>query len=310
MNRKIVFLSLVVLAIAITILIANYYNVVISSQHSSRHIVEQVHFEYLWSNDYTFIGGNRFQRPIGFLRIENGFILLLTVRQGWFGQNWILQKDVLQTGKSVWEINFDSTVIKGVINDSANIFVVSSIQRACGITWKPSCEAIRVTSYDISSSDEKWSQVYDGMLNIEWIEVDEIIELHGSANRGNHRATFKIDSNTGVLIWDGEPTLSLQEISDKVKQQSEYLIPQDITSPISSNFANCNNIAYFVTAYGVLFAVDQHSQSIIGMVDFSPKEYDINIFDVQIHCEDFFVVVYFEDSRQIFAFRFSKNDGD
>jgi outer membrane protein assembly factor BamB len=308
MNRKIIFLLLIALVIITTIFIGSYSKIVAPARSTPLHIIEHVHFKSLWVNEDTFIGGNIFLSPSGFIQIENDFLLSLTVQPQLFRQNWVLRKQKLQTGESVWEIDFGSEVIKGVINNTASVFVISSIQRVCGNVWKPNCEAIRVTAYDLNSSNEKWSQVYNGMLNISWMELDkEIIELHGSANRGNHRATFRIDAKTGEMIWSGSPTLSLQEIREKVKQRSQYFVPKEITTPVISNVAECGTIAYFATTNGVLFAVDQDSRSIIGRVDFSPKEHDINIFDVHVLCDNFFVVVYFEASLQIFTFRFSQD---
>ena len=302
MNKKII--SLLSLgSVIVIILIVNISMLVTPPRHSSRHVKEQFRFEQLWMKDDISIGGNRFLRPIGFIKIENEYLLSLTVQIQLFSQDWVLKKQNLQTGEDIWEIDFGPTVIKGVVNNQKSIFTISSSQRSCGNKWEPDCEAIRVSSFDLNNGNEQWSQLYDGMLNIDWVEISENeMELHGSGNRGNYRTTFRIDLDNGQLIWSGDPLLSLQEIRGFAKQETEFLKPPEIASPIVSNLAHCKNTTYFITELGVLWAVDQTSRSIVGKIEFSPKESNINIFEARVLCQNSMVFTYFEDSRQIFAF--------
>jgi len=103
----------------------------------------------------------------------------------------------------------------------------------------------------------------------------------GRAGEGRFLGTaFAVDVTTGDLLW---------------------------TYPnLISNVAIGESVAFFLNEQATLVAVDIQTGDLVGEVNFSPRiEVSVNNL-FQVATNDTVVLVYFSDSRELFAFEFSE----
>ncbi len=103
---------------------------------------------------------------------------------------------------------------------------------------------------------------------------------------------FSIDRESGHIVWQTETPYNLTH-----------------AERIVSNVAFANDIVYFLTQDAQLRALDIYTGEILGTVQFDPSLFELGVnivnerFDVAASND--IVLIYFGDSWQIFAFRFS-----
>jgi outer membrane protein assembly factor BamB len=102
---------------------------------------------------------------------------------------------------------------------------------------------------------------------------------------GHVRGTvYALDGETGRIIWEKEDAVS--------------------------NVAVSNSIAFYVTIDGEVMAIDAQTGETMGRLKFNTEELvDINTSDnppYYVEAVDDMVFVYFGDTWQLFAFRFSQ----
>ena len=303
-KKIILFSTFIIFVVVIGVLVAipdrawrNFFD---PAEHPLRTIAGSTNFEELWVNEDIFVEGHTGWGGRGFLQLESDSIYSLIVYRNPLGQKWILRKQLLDNGNIQWEKEFPGLVRTAQMDDQ-NLFVITSKQVGCSLLGEPDCEELIVTVYEASNGDEVWTNTYEGSLNVELAETtDSSIIIHGSGNRGNRRATYTIDKISGIPSPDTTPQYTLKEI------YSQYIDPQSILNnpdftPISNVFEQ-DGVFYFVTDQGELLALHKKSGNIIGSVEFVPNDLFVPPDTITVLGEGDTIVVYFEDSRQIFTF--------
>ncbi len=265
-------------------------------------------FIELWSIDgikspYITIA----QRHEFFIQVVDNNLMILSTHPG-----STLKKIDLLTGNIIWETPLPAYV-DAMTNDFQHVYVSwylgTSYKRPSDATceiefWEPRCDAIQIESYNIEAGDLAWSRIYTGMVTIDHMLVDtSLIRLIGTGGKGAYEADFTIDTITGdyaspvnIMQSDYEDVFALKNIG---------LV--DVVSNISSS----NGIIFYITKDGVLWAIEEKTNVIVGTVSFEPKEYPLKQNDgYKIVVENNIVVVYLHKSQQLFAFQLLKGNGD
>lgn len=296
------FILITIVGIFAVILTLDWKNILAPTPHPPRIVTATTNFEEIWQNNDILIGGKTGRGSKGFLQSEADSIFSLVVLINPISQDWVLRKQKMNDGSIQWEKNLPMSV-RAVQMDDQNLFVMTTKQIPCGGEWRPECESIIMTVYDAIDGEEVLTHTYEGLLNIGLVEInDSSIIIHGSANRGNRRATYFIDKMNGDLLQSTEPQYSLREIN------GQYIDPQSMLDdpnfiPIS-NVIEQDETIYFVSNESQLLALRKDSRSILGSVEFVPNDRFISPNSVTILADGNIIIVYFEDSRQIFSFRF------
>ncbi len=304
MHKKIIlFSTFVIFIVAIGVLVAiparTWRNLFDPARHPLRAITGSTNFEELWVNEDIFVGGRTGSGSKGFLQLDSDSVYSLAVYRNPLVGKRVLRKQQLNDGNVHWEKIFYSPV-RAVQMDDHKLFVLTSEQRACGGEWSPQCEVNIVTVYEADSGEEVWTNRCEGLLNVELVETtDSSILIHGSANRSNHRSTCIIDKTSGELVQNTYPHYIGQVPNQYIDPQSVLKNP-DFT-PISNVFEQ-DGVFYFVTDQGQLLALHKESGNIIGSVEFTPNDLFVPPGTITVLGEGDTIVVYFEDSRQIFTF--------
>jgi len=305
-HKKIILFSAFVIFIAAvavlaTIPVQTWKNILHPPRHPLRSVGETTNFEELWMSNDISVRGSTGSGVRGFLQLESNSMYSLITRKTLLGQDWILRKQQLDDGSVQWEMTF-SGLVRTVQMDDQNLFVITSKQVGCSLLGEPDCEELTVTVYEASNGEEVWTNTYEGSLDVELAETtDSSIIIHGSGNRGNRRSMYTIDKISGLLLPNTTPQYSLQEI------YSQYIDPQSILNnpdftPISNVFEQ-DGVFYFVSDQGQLLALHKESGNIIGSVEFVPNNLYVDPLAITVLAEGDTLVVYFADSRQVFAFR-------
>jgi outer membrane protein assembly factor BamB len=275
-------------------------------EHPLREIASINYFEEIWSEEYVFIGPRPGIGRPGLLAVEGNMLLSLRIPRSRFKHEWVLQAQNLENGKVMWEQTVRQSGATKIAKNK--IFVVTTRQITCGMEWRPECESIIVTAYDVDSGNEEWAKKYEGLLNVELLEVKgSSLIIHGSAKHGIRRATYIIDMRDGAFLQSMEAQRGGREIEEIRKPEP---IPEDLRfSPLSNLFKQTGSL-FFVSQEGRLLAVREEDQTIIGSVQFIPNDLYVSTTDITVTGGKSIVIVYFDDSRQLFAFRFPGQDGE
>lgn len=289
-------------------------NALPSSAPPTREIMPSDSFELLWSRSeiesYNIAGVERNEI---FVRIWEDNVFILNWDRTW-PQSHTFKKFDLLTDEVKWEVplqNRTSAISSNSHHIYSSWYIGTPDRKPPGLEcggmigdpkWDPGCDAIQVDAFDMVSGDITWSQVYTSMASIAHMFADDsLLKISGSGGQGAYEADLTIDAFTGDLMVGKD----FEEFSKP--DYAPLLFAVRISpSSIVSNFAAGEGIVYFLTTNGELWAVDESEGMILGKQRFAGAENQTMsvLGNFRVTAEKNIVVVYLDDSRQLFAFRF------
>lgn len=294
---------IVIASVFILFFARNWKTIIDPTPHPLRTVSTIINLNEGWKGEDIFVGGKTLRGSNGFLEINPDAIYYLNVSRNFLGQDWTLRKQRIDGGKILWEQNIASPVRVAQMRNN-KIFVITSKQTACGLEWKPECESIIVTSYDANDGQQIWAKTYDGLLNVEMVEIDDSsMKIHGSSNRGNFRATYLIDATNGDFLQSTDSQYGLKEMIDVFSNPQPLSEILDYT-PIS-NIVSQNGFTYFVSDESQLLVITEDTNTVFASAEFVPNKFFVPPNTITVLVEESKIIVYFEDSRQLFTFDIS-----
>ena len=147
--------------------------------------------------------------------------------------------------------------------------------------------------------------------------------------RCSKRASYLLDTETGeVKAFQADVSkYGLDETliyNDLILEKQGYGLPDAITArnrndgtliwqfdqePVVSNIAIGGPITYFLTENVKLMALDTQTGAVLGILHFGPRfppDFDFVNTSLLVAADQDIVAVYFEDSRQLSIFQFSR----
>jgi len=236
-----------------------------------------------------------------FLSIADGCILLINSQEN-------LRCLDIRSGQIKWEIEIDRYGTD-ITNNETSIFVATTARIRCaGVAYKPECDAIEVTAYDISSGETAWTNIYNRILTVRHMLANESwLRIVGGGGHGAYKANIIIDAITGERHQreKSEPSIST---SIPLKELLPTVIAEN--KDIVSNVAITDDGYYFITDDAVLWAIDKITEQVIGKVSFEPASPTLDGWsnDYQVAAQNETVAVYFGDSQQVFVLNFLQSD--
>lgn len=213
----------------------------------------------------------------------------------------------LDTGEIQWQTRLDSNDL-ALNSNSKNIFAVVQETEKCTPDERGYCDAVRISSYNISSGEEDWFTYHGNMNRADTICVnDKILSISGFATRSNFRekVSFAVDTGEKLVYQDISPP-SGNYFQDWNLDQLKFR-----RFDIISNYEQNGRFLFFLTkGNNTLWAIDRDVSEIVGHVRFDGTSFGTgNYIDrFAIISNNDIVAVYLGDGEQLFAFRFSPNE--
>lgn len=245
--------------------------------------------------DMPFIEGNQLQRNEPFLTLDKECTIFLErVSSPWQHRIKCVHTT---TGETEWESILDG-LINAAANNSSYIFLVFYQRPPPGCRPIPECDSVRVTAYDITSGQTRWSEVFQGIGGVSQIDADEsLVHIRGGGGHGAYVAAFSIEASTGQRVaYQGR-----RPESRPLHQELSKLVGQDVVG----NIVVSDGAVYFSTDDATLWALSEETEELLGKVRFAIDDPSfIESRDAfHIVAQGQIVLLYFRDSRQLFAFR-------
>jgi hypothetical protein len=201
------------------------------------------------------------------------------------------------TGDIQWESSLEG-LINAAVNNSSYIFVVFYQRPPPGCRPIPKCDSVRVTAYDITSGQMKWSEVFQGIGGVSQIDADEsLVHVRGGGGHGAYVAAFSIEASTGQRV----ASQTRRPESQPLHQELSKLVGKDVVGNIVVN----EGIIYFSTDDTTLWALSEETKEVLGKVSFAIDDPSFPARGDAFHiaAQGQTVLLYFKDSQQLFAFR-------
>lgn len=210
----------------------------------------------------------------------------------------------LDTGEIQWQTMLDSNQL-ALTNNSKNIFAVVREDEKCTPDERGYCDAVRISSYNLSSGEEEWVTYHGDMNRANTLRVnDKILSITGFATRSNFREKVSLATETGEK-------LDFQDINSPRNSFLENWHPNRLGfnefSIVGSSYEQNGKFLFFLTEQNhTLWAIDLDTYEILGWVEFDGPSFMARDYtnEFKIVSDNDVVVVYLGDSEQLFAFRF------
>lgn len=138
---------------------------------------------------------------------------------------------------------------------------------------------------DVDTGDTVWETTFEGGVFKEPAITDGMLFVK-TGLYGQSGWVYAISKQTGALLWRTE-----KNVSTNVAASGEYV--------------------YYLTSDVQLQMINAVTGELVGSVDFSPNNLEgvaTNLYDFYVVGDGNLIIVYFGDSRQLFAFRFSPDE--
>ena len=207
--------------------------------------------------------------------------------------------------------------------------------------------SILIMAYDIEKGSDIWFSSYKNVASIDYLHVsDDTIEIKGFQSRGFDRDSIIIDAKTGDLLEEGIdvvqfnrqyitlqtgeeiPYSQAHQLTDHIYilentsqiraidiLQQTIIWQKDLPSRLATNIAVSNSVVYYFTREGILSGLDAESGTVLGTIQLEPNEFDgenpvpdYGLPRQTLVADDNTVALYFEETKQLFFFKFEASD--